>query len=152
MKNNIFGIEYTAEDLERIERTVLAVNAFMKQYGKGSQPKVVGDELLVHVGNAGKAVEDESHDYTAFDTPAKYVKDIDLYKYTSLTYEQVSRFSHLKRTDPKRIRYKTYDKTNYNHLLCEYYLPDVLKVEEMLREERATKKEKELNKAEEGER
>lgn len=138
---------YTVEDIERIQRTVLAANDFMKRYGKGSQPRVVGDELLVHVGNAGKAVEDDSHDYTAFTAPAKYVKDIDLYKYTSLTYEQVSRYSHLKRTDPKRIRYKTYDKTNYNHLLCEYYLPDVLKVEEMLREERTRKKADEMNKA-----
>ena len=149
MKSNIFGVEYTAEEKERMAQVILSATQFMKNYGKGIQPRVMGDVILNHTGNAGKVSEDENHKYTAFDAPAKYVKDIDLYKFTSLTYEQVNRFSHLSPSHPKRIKYRTYDKTNYNHILCDYYLPDILKVEEMLKEERKKKKAEELIKAEE---
>ena len=149
MKSKIFGIEYTAEEKERMAQVMLSATQFMKNYGKGIQPRVMGDVILNHTGNAGKVSEDENHKYTAFDAPAKYVKDIDLYKYTSLTYEQVNRFSHLSPSHPKRIKYRTYGKTNYNHILCEYYLPDILKVEEMLKEERKKKKAEELIEAEE---
>lgn len=151
MKSNIFGIEYTAEEIERMAQVMLSARQFMKNNGKGIQPRVIGDVVLNHIGNVGKVSEEENHEYTAFDAPAKYVKDVDLYKYTSLTYEQVNRFSHLSPSNPKRIKYRTYDKTNYNHLLCEYYLPDILKVEEMLKEERKKKKAEELIKAEEEE-
>lgn len=132
-------------------QVMLSARQFMKNYGKGMQPRVMGDVMLNHTGNAGKVSEDENHKYTAFDAPAKYVKDIDLYKFTSLTYEQVNRFAHLSTSNPKRIKYRKYDKTNYNHILCEYYLPDVLKVEEILKEERTRKKAEVMNKAEEDE-
>lgn len=151
MSKNIFGIEFTAEDIERMTQVIFSAREFMKNYGKGIQPRVMGDVVLNHIGNAGKVSEDENREYTAFDAHAKYVKDVDLYKYTSLTYEQVKRFSHLHSSNPKHIKYRTYDKTSYNHLLCKYYLPDILKVEEMLKEERKKKNAEELINAEEDE-
>lgn len=35
MKSNIFGIEYTAEEKERMAQVMLSATQFMKNYGKG---------------------------------------------------------------------------------------------------------------------
>lgn len=61
MKSNIFGIEYTAEEVEKMAQVMLSATQFMKTYGKGIQPRVMGDVILNHTGNAGKVSEDENH-------------------------------------------------------------------------------------------
>ena len=38
MKSNIFGVEYTAEEKERMAQVILSATQFMKNYGKGMPP------------------------------------------------------------------------------------------------------------------
>lgn len=139
MKSNIFGIEYTAEDMERMAQVMLSAKQFMSKYGKGMQPRVMGDVILNHTGNAGKVSEDENHKYTAFDAPAKYVKDIDLYRYTSLTAEEVHRAAKKRHSGMPYIDCRIYDSTrvNYGCAFCyEYNLRSVLRYEEKLKKMR----------------
>ena len=139
MKSNIFGIEYTAEEVEKMTQVMLSARQFMSKYGKGMQPRVMGDVILNHIGNAGRTVYSGSIKYTSKTAPNIYVKDIDLYRYTSLTAEEVHRAAKKRHSGMPYIDCRIYDSTRVNNgsAFCyEYNLRSVLRYEEKLKKMR----------------
>ena len=149
MKSNIFGIEYTAEEVERMVQVMFSARQFMKTYGKGAQPKIIGDDMTAYIGNVSKAVDLDGKRYTSKTAPDIYVKDVDLYKVTSLTLDEVHRASKNRQKGLPLIACRTYDRpriNNGNAFCYEYNLPSVLMYEERLKYRRELERKKQEQK------
>lgn len=145
MSKNIFGIVYTAEEIERMEQVKLSARQFMKTYGKGMQPRVMGDDMMAYIGNVSKAVDIDGKRYTSKTAPDIYVKDVDLYKVTSLTLDEVHRAAKYRQKGLPLIACRTYDRpriNNGNAFCYEYNLPSVLMYEERLKYRRELERKK----------
>lgn len=156
MKSNIFGIEYTAEEVERMVQVMFSARQFMKTYGKGMQPKIIGDDMTTYIGGVNSPFDLSGKHYTSKTAPDIYVKDVDLYKVTSLTLDEVHRAAKHRQKGMPLIAYRIYDRpriNNGNAFCYEYNLPSVLRYEEklMYRRELEKKKAEKLNEAEEDE-